>query len=319
MKKSNIEKIKEIYKKSNLSILKFAQILNKDRRTITKLIDNDTKKEPSEEIKENICKFFRYPKKIFNENIQGEDFYHLLTNIPQEEICIIDEGYVGGLKYIIEHEKDKRLVINPAFPGPIFRDAVVPRVYKKNDSHEIKKLKDIRVKNMLEYSYEAQEWYSIKSLLLFCFSEIGNFYKKDEKIKILSLMIDTFSDNYNKSLFLFDSFSKKIYGIETSYVSINLKNNFLFFKAPLESLIVEIHNSTLVQKMHRHFTKPSDAPNHIKPSDGAQILSIFKQCLELNNNILQAITTISKETNYIDMFKNNLSVSLQSELSKNLR
>ncbi|HED6009672.1 TPA: hypothetical protein R5V86_000640, partial [Campylobacter coli] len=55
-------------------------------------------------------------------------------------------------------------------------------------------------------------------------------------------MINTFKDNLNKSLYFFDSYDKKIYGLDVFYLSINAKENTMFFKAPLEMLLVEIKN-----------------------------------------------------------------------------
>ncbi len=50
--KNSIEKFIEIFKRSNLSISKFAQLINKDRRTVTSWIDKITEIEPNKEIKD---------------------------------------------------------------------------------------------------------------------------------------------------------------------------------------------------------------------------------------------------------------------------
>ena len=62
--KSSIDKFIEIFKRSNLSISKFASLINKDRRTVTSWIDNVTDIEPSNDIKDKICSIFRYPDYI---------------------------------------------------------------------------------------------------------------------------------------------------------------------------------------------------------------------------------------------------------------
>ena len=63
----------------------------------------------------------------------------------------------------------------------------------------------MRYELMLEHGFESIEWYSIESLLRFAFSPIGNIYSIKERLAVLDLMIESFEDNYNKSLYLFDS------------------------------------------------------------------------------------------------------------------
>nr|MBS9782631.1 hypothetical protein [Arcobacter sp.] len=57
--KSSVEKFIEIFRRSNLSISKFATLIKKDRRTVTAWIDNISEVEPNNDIKEKICKVFR--------------------------------------------------------------------------------------------------------------------------------------------------------------------------------------------------------------------------------------------------------------------
>jgi len=231
MKKlKTVEKIIEIYNRSELSISKFSAIIGKDRRTVTSWIDKIIDKEPNPEVLEKISSFFRYSNSIWDPECQNNEFLDLLTKIPKEEVKIIDEGYLGGLKYILEHEDKERFVIHAQFPGPMYRDTTVPRVYRTKSSSEIESFKKERTRRMLSYSFETTEWYSIKSLLNFCFSEIGNFYTKEQKIQILNLMIDNFHENYNKRLYIFDSHSRKIYGLDTTYTSISIKMVLCFLK-----------------------------------------------------------------------------------------
>ena len=95
------EKMQEIFKKSALSLSKFAKILGKDRRTILSWLENKDKKELDKDSKEKICEFFRYPLKIWDSD--DVEFHSILNGLFKEEIKIIDEGYVGGLKYIYEN------------------------------------------------------------------------------------------------------------------------------------------------------------------------------------------------------------------------
>ena len=310
-----LDKIVTIYKRSELSISKFAKIIGKDRRTVTAWIDKVIDKEPNREVLDKISTFFRYPSGIWDEDCNNQDFLELLSQIPTEEVKIIDEGYLGGLKYILEREDKERFVIHPQFPGPMYRDTTVPRVYRTKSSLEIENFKKQRVNNMLSYSFQTVEWYSIKSLLNFCFSEIGNFYTKEQKIQILELMQENFHENYNKRLYFFDSFSRKIYGLDTAYTSINIKNGVMFFKAPLESVFIEVRNKKLIEKIHRHFTFGQEAPSHVNPNDAATILEILKQAIELDFSLINTYEEINKKTSYGELFRNNISISIQDKLS----
>ena len=313
MRKTVIEKIIEIYNRSGLSISKFASIIGKDRRTLTAWIDKVTTKEPTKDVKEAISKFFRYPEIIWDDECQGREFIDILTEIPKQEIRIIDEGYLGGLKYILEQENKERFVIHPQFPGPIYRDKTVPRVYRSISSSEIEEFKKIRTEKMLAYSFESVEWYAIKSLLVFCFGQIGNFYTKEQKVQILDLMIQTFHDNYNKALYFFDSHSRKIYGLDTAYTSISIKEGIMFFKAPLESVFIEIRNRKLIERIHRHFTFGAEAPSHVNPGESTTILRILKECVEQETDLLEAYERINRDTDYGGLFFNNLSIALHKK------
>ena len=312
---TGLEKLKEIYTRSNLSISKFATLIKKDRRTVTSWIDHLSTVELNEEIKSTICKNFRYPDIIWDNSCTGEEFIKSITEIPQKEVRIIDEDYNGRLSYIMDLEENKRFVIQAQFPGPMYRDTAVKRIYRTTTSPEIEQLKQTRIKKMLRYDYDTTEWYSIKSILSFCFASIGNFYTKDEKIKILELIYELFHNNYNKKLFLFDSFSRKIYGTETTYISINVKKKILFFKSPIESVFIEIRNKKLVERMHKYYSSPVEAPSHVNFLESVKIIKILQDALKYNNDIKQTYETINRVTDYGELFYNNLSVDLQTEVS----
>lgn len=316
MYKNGIEKFIEIFKRSNLSISKFASLIQKDRRTVTSWIDNISDIEPNEDVKQKICTIFRYPDFIWEEGCAGEEFVKSITQIPQKEVRIIDEDYYGRLKYIMDLEKNRRFVIQAQFPGPMYRDTAVKRVYRTKTSSDIEELKQNRIDQMLKYDYDTTEWYSIKSVLNFCYSSIGNFYTKEEKIKILELIYELFNNNYNKKLFLFDSFSRKIYGMETTYISINVKQKILFFKSPIESVFIEIRNKNLVERMHKYYSSPVEAPSHVNFLESINIINILKDAVRYNNSILQAYETINRTTDYGELFYNNLSIDLQKQVSK---
>ncbi len=313
--KNGIEKFIEIFKRSNLSISKFASLIQKDRRTVTSWIDNIADIEPNESVKDKICNIFRYPDFIWEDGCSGEEFIKSITQIPQKEVRIIDEDYYDRLKYIMEIEKNRRFVIQAQFPGPMYRDTAVKKVYRSKTSTEIEELKQERIQQMLKYDYDTTEWYSIKSVLSFCFATIGNFYTRDEKIKILELMYAIFHNNYNKKLFFFDSFSRKIYGMETTYISINVKQKVLFFKSPIESVFIEIRNKNLVERMHKYYSSPVEAPSHVNFLESVKIIKILQDAVRYNNSILQAYEIINRTTDYGELFYNNLSIDLQKELT----
>jgi len=314
--KNGIEKFIEIFKRSNLSISKFASLIQKDRRTVTSWIDNVSDIEPNDDVKNKICNVFRYPDFIWEEGCTGEEFIKSISQIPQKEVRIIDEDYEGRLKYIMDLEKNRRFVIQAQFPGPMYRDTAVKKVYRTRTSTEIEELKQLRIEQMLRYDYDTTEWYSIKSVLIFCFANFGNFYTKEEKIKILELMYELFNNNYNKKLFLFDSFSRKIYGMDTTYISINVKQKILFFKSPIESVFIEIRNRNLVERMHKYYSSPIEAPSHVNFLESVKILKILQDAVRYNNSIIQAYETINRTTDYGELFFNNLSLDLQKQVSQ---
>ncbi|RXJ82374.1 hypothetical protein [Arcobacter sp. F2176] len=314
--RTSIDKLIEIYKRSNLSISKFASLIQKDRRTVTSWVDRVTDVEPSKSVKDKICELFRYPDYIWEEACNEEEFVKSITQIPQKEVRIIDEDYCGRMRYIMEIEENRRFVIQAQFPGPMYRDTAVKRIYRTQTSSEIEALKQNRINQMLRYDYDTTEWYSIKSILSFCFASIGNFYTKEEKIKILELIYELFNNNYNKKLFLFDSFSRKIYGMETTYISINVKQKVLFFKSPIESVFIEIRNKNLVERMHKYYSSPIEAPSHINFLESVKIIKILQDALKYNNDIKQAYETINRLTDYGELFYNNLSVDLQKEVTE---
>lgn len=315
MYKNSIDKIIEIYNRSGLSISKFAKIINKDRRTLASWIDRTTQKEPNESVQNAISQFFRYPYSIWEKDCAGEDFINEITKLPSEEIKIVDVNYADRLRFILEHEDKERFVINPQFPGPMYRDTAVPLVTKEQSSREAEVLKHKRSEQMLHYSYESTEWYPIKALLSFCFSDIGNFYSKEHKVKVLDLVYDTFHDNYNKSLFFFDSYSRKIYGVDTAYTSIDYKKGVMFFKGPLESVFIEIKNKKIIERIHRHFTYIPEAPHHTNREESTNIIKIIRECLEKNLDLQESYEVINKQTDYAGLFYNALSPNLKARVS----
>ncbi|CAA6817989.1 MAG: Unknown protein [uncultured Sulfurovum sp.] len=311
---STIDKIIEIYERSELSMSKFAKILQKDRRTISSWIYKEINVTPKQETLKRISLFFRYPNEIWDEQCEKEEFFEMITTLPSKDVKIIEANREGRLKYILKNEDEQRLVIHPKFPASVYRDVITPQFYLQKENNKVKELKQKRIDKMLNYAYKSDEWHDIRSLLNFCFSEIGNRYTQEEKIATLELVVHTIHENYNKRLYLFDSFSKKIYGLDAMYTSVDIKNNIMFFKSPLESIFIEIRNKEIVEKIHRHFTLAKESPMHVKPSDAEKILQILISILKQNKTLIDAYTEINLQTSYGTLFKNNLSLSIQERL-----
>jgi transcriptional regulator with XRE-family HTH domain len=144
-----MKKIIDIYNHSELSISKFAKILNKDRRTISSWIYQEVSVEPKKDVLDKISIFFRYPNEIWDENCQGEQFLTLINTIPTKDVRIIDESHANRLRYILNKEDEQRLVLHPKFPGAVYRDAIAPKLYAMQEDKEVSKLKELRIKKML--------------------------------------------------------------------------------------------------------------------------------------------------------------------------
>lgn len=296
-----------IFEKSKLSMSKFATILGKDRRTLLTWIENRDKKTLSDEVKSIICSHFRYSKEIWD--CDESEFYHYINEIDDSNLKIIDDGYEMLLKYIYENENEGSLILHPTFPNPAYRDFVIQSVYKDFDSQEAAKYRQKRGLKMRAYSFGASEWYSIKSLLEFCFANIGNFYTKEQKIQILELMIATFRDNLNKSIYFFDSYDKKIYGLDMFYLSLNIKEKKMFLKLPLETTIVEIKNSDLVSKIHTHYTHAKKCPAHIDPKDAVIIMELILESIKDGDDLESTCNKIDNLSSYGNLFTKVISRS----------
>ncbi|STQ86006.1 hypothetical protein LS73_002360 [Helicobacter muridarum] len=300
--KTSIDKILALLNRYNTSISYLSQIIGKDRRTLTGWLEKGI--EPSYDAKKKICDFFRYPYSIWD--CDDNEFAIMLESLPTQEINIIDKGYEGALSYILEQEKTSRFVIQPRFPGPTYRDFVAKSPYKASTSEEAKRLRMERSKRILDYSFVSHEWYSLESLLRFAFSPIGNFFTKKQKILILQTVYETFHDNYNKHLYLFDSHATKVFGMDTIYISINKDKGIMFFKMPIDSLIVEVSNKALVDKMFKHFSSKQQTPNHIPPFYSPQIIQMILESLQNDESLLDFYCKINNNTSFGKLFANQI-------------
>ena len=207
-------------------------------------------------------------------------------------------------------------MIHPRFPSPAYRDKIVTFPYKFGNSIHAQALRTKRYELMLEHGFESEEWYSIESLLRFAFSPIGNFYTKAQRIAVLELMLESLEDNYNKSLYLFDSYSTKIFGVDSTYISLQPQENLMFVKMPIDSMILEITNKQLVHRIHKHFTSPSHAPKHIPKDYAPQILKLCLECIEEQKDMLHFCTMIADKTPYNPLFMSAISKDLHHHFDK---
>ncbi|RDU63213.1 hypothetical protein CQA53_08700 [Helicobacter didelphidarum] len=122
----------------------------------------------------------------------------------------------------------------------------------------------------------------------------------------MQTMLEVFDDNYNKHLYLFDSYSTKVLGMDTMYISLNKDKNLMFFKMPIDSLIVEITNTPLIDKMFRHFSSKYSILKHIPPSDSTQILKLILESIQNNHELFAFLSLVRDKTPYGELFANNV-------------
>jgi hypothetical protein len=89
----------------------------------------------------------------------------------------------------------------------------------------------------------------------------------------------------------------------------------MFFKAPLESVFIEIRNKKLISRIHRHFTYGPEAPSHINPRSACEILKILLGCIQEEAGITEAYKRINRQSDYGGLFYNNISIHLQPKLT----
>lgn len=319
---SILDRLLIIYERSGLSVSKFAQIISKDRRTLTSWIDKSVQKQPSQEVLDSVSAFFRYPSRIWESSCGDDEFLALLQAVPRNEISIIDKGYEGSLEYILERESKRRFVIHPRFPSPAYRDKIVSFPYHFGNSQRADELRALRCEQMFRHEFESIEWYSIESMLRFAFCPIGNLFTKAQKIALLELMLESLRDNYNKSLYLFDAYSTKVFGIGHTYISLLPDQGLMFIKMPIDSMILEIANRALVQRIHTHFTSPSHAPRHIPKDLAPMILRLLLESIAKDRGQTHGLEEFCQNVGQefgqeiLELFLNNLSPESRTRLEQ---
>ena len=85
---------------------------------------------------------------------------------------------------------------------------------------------------------------------------------------------------------------------------------------PIDSLIVEISNKTLVHRIHKHFTSPSNAPKHIPKDDAPQILKMCAECIAQKKDIMAFCALINEKTSYAPLFMSSISTEFHHLFGK---
>ena len=67
--------------------------------------------------------------------------------------------------------------------------------------------------------------------------------------------------------------------------------------------------------MHKYYSSPIEAPSHVNFLESVKIIKILQEALKYGNDIRQAYETINRQTDYGELFYNNLSIDLQKEVS----
>ena len=67
--------------------------------------------------------------------------------------------------------------------------------------------------------------------------------------------------------------------------------------------------------MHKYYSSPIEAPSHVNFLESVKIIKILQDALKYNNDIKQAYETINRQTDYGELFYNNLSIDLQKEVT----
>ncbi len=311
MKATTIARIQAILKRYGISISHFSQIIGKDRRTLASWLHGKAQKDISLTTKARICEFFRYPMSIWT--CSDTDFIALLESIPTQDIRIIDEGYAGSLRYMLTQEINGRFVVQPRFPAPAYRDLITQLPQNTTISYEAKLLMQERSKKILDYHFKSTEWYSIESLLYFGFCAIGNPYTQRQKILILENLYKLFFNNPNKQLYLFDSTADGIFNIDMNYMSIIKERNFIFFRLPINALIVEIANANFVHTIYHYFTIKTNNTKHIQPADSLIIIASLLESIQHNETLMQFYNKIREQTAYAGLFASNIAEEYRSK------
>ena len=67
--------------------------------------------------------------------------------------------------------------------------------------------------------------------------------------------------------------------------------------------------------MHKYYSSPIEAPSHVNFLESVKIIKILQEALKYGNDIKQAYETINRQTDYGELFYNNLSIDLQKEVT----
>ena len=93
------------------------------------------------------------------------------------------------------------------------------------------------------------------------------------------------------------------------YLSLNIKEKKMFLKLPLETTILEIKNSDLINKIHTHYTHAKKCPTHIDPKDAVMVMELILESIKDNDDLMKTCAKIDKFTSYGKIFTKVISRS----------
>ncbi len=218
--------------------------------------------------KEKVCKTFRLPFTIWESNSVQKTFFEDTTSTiyNYEEASDFYRYY----KSVIQNGRE---TIFFKFPSSI---------YKTSEDSELARLRK-ELKEQIE-NLPNFEIYSIESLLKFGFSEFGVFHTREEKIEILSRMLDSFGKG--KELRFFNSFGSNREAI-SSFSDMLILRDTKRAVLPLPfglDFIAEFKNEKILESFDVFLLQIRESGNCIEKSDSLDVLRILKSVLEEDGN-----------------------------------
>jgi hypothetical protein len=173
-----------------------------------------------------------------------------------------------------------------------------------------------RARRIISKEVTSSEYYTLKSLLLFAFSEVGKCANEHKKM-IVEKVIEAFKDDLRMHLCFFDSTSSKI-GDTFPNMEILVNKSLLIVDMPIPShSILEIKSKLIVKIIDAFFrNKKSFKQGSIRGNDAILLLEILKKCIEEEQSVITFYRRCKEETKHGQLILNQLSPSLREKISK---
>jgi hypothetical protein len=211
--------------------------------------------------------------------------------------------------YLREIEADGRIGIYHSFPSSTYTTE-----YRTNVSQEELK----RANKIILERVTSQEYYTIKSLLLFAFSEVGQFTDKD-KGGIIENMINAFSHDRQMRLCFYDNAYLKLGPVPNMEI-IKLRS-LVIIDTPKPNCLLEIKNDKVVEVFDSFFRDKrsfirDEANIAIEEDDAIFLLKMIGEYIKEGGQLATGFYKQCKEQWYADLILNQLNPSLREEISK---